>query len=198
MTATYTWDLFTTVDGFGSFTPEGDWGGYWGKQGPEFLARRAAQYGQEQRLVIGARTFRMFEKFLAHLTPASEAEDPINTRMKHLPTTVISTSLSPGVDWPDATVETGAPAEVVARLKRESTIPLRSHGSPMLNRALLAAGLIDRIQVTMFPVISGRTGAVPMFAGAPDLDLELLETVTLDDGIAEVNYRPTLHDGRHS
>ena len=140
----------------------------------------------------------MFEKFLAHLTPASEAEDPINTRMKHLPTTVISTSLSPGVDWPDATVETGAPAEVVARLKRESTIPLRSHGSPTLNRALLAAGLIDRIQVTMFPVISGRTGAVPMFAGAPDLDLELLETVTLDDGIAEVNYRPTLHDGRHS
>ena len=34
MTATYTFDVFATLDGYGSYGPEGDWGGYWGKQGP--------------------------------------------------------------------------------------------------------------------------------------------------------------------
>ena len=36
MTATYTFDVFSTLDGFGSYNSNGDWGGYWGKQGPEF------------------------------------------------------------------------------------------------------------------------------------------------------------------
>ena len=44
MTATYTFDIFSSLDGYGSYGPNGDWGGYWGKQGPEFLAYRAATY----------------------------------------------------------------------------------------------------------------------------------------------------------
>ena len=40
MTTTYTFDVFATLDGYGSYGPEGDWGGYWGKQGPELIARR--------------------------------------------------------------------------------------------------------------------------------------------------------------
>ena len=53
MTATYTFDVFSTLDGFGSPTP-GSWGGYWGKQGPELLDHRAALYGEQQRMVFGA------------------------------------------------------------------------------------------------------------------------------------------------
>ena len=41
MTATYTFDVFTTLDGYGSYDEHGDWGGYWGKHGPELLDRRA-------------------------------------------------------------------------------------------------------------------------------------------------------------
>ena len=37
-------------------------------------------------------------------------------------------------------------------------MPLRSHASLSLNRALMAAGLVDRVQVTLFPVITGQTG----------------------------------------
>ena len=48
--------------------------------------------------------------------------------------------------------------DVVTRLKRESAVPLVSHGSLSLNRSLLAAGLVDRIRMTVFPVLSGRTG----------------------------------------
>lgn len=35
MTATYTFDVFSSLDGFGAAS--GDWTGYWGKQGPELL-----------------------------------------------------------------------------------------------------------------------------------------------------------------
>ena len=52
MTAMYTFDVFCSLDGFGSYDG-GDWGGYWGKAGPEFLERRLALYGEEQRMVLG-------------------------------------------------------------------------------------------------------------------------------------------------
>ena len=57
MTATYTFDIFCTLDGYGSYNSNGDWGGYWSKQGPDFLDRRLALYGGEQRMVLGGNTF---------------------------------------------------------------------------------------------------------------------------------------------
>ena len=72
-------------------------------------------------------------------------------------------------------------------------MPLRSHGSLAMNWALMAAGLVDRVQVTIFPVISGRTGDSPIFGGAADFDLELIESRTLDAHTQELTYRPTLH-----
>jgi catechol 2,3-dioxygenase-like lactoylglutathione lyase family enzyme len=50
--------------------------------------------------------------------------------------------------------------------KQESDVPLRSHGSLSMNRALMAAGLVDRVQVTLFPVITGQTGLDPIVQGA--------------------------------
>jgi dihydrofolate reductase len=192
MTATYTFDIFSSLDGFGSYDG-GDWGGYWGKQGPELLAHRLAVYGGEQRMVFGATTYRAFAQMLASSTAESEVRDPWVTRMRNLPATVVSTTLEGPLDWPDATVVSGDAVDVVTRLKEESDVPLRSHGSLSLNRGLMAAGLVDRIQVTIFPVITGITGADPIFQGAADFDLELLESRTLDGHTQELTYRPTLH-----
>jgi dihydrofolate reductase len=193
MTATYTFDVFCTLDGYGSYNEHGDWGGYWSKDGPEFLDRRLASYRDEQRLVLGANSYRLFLAMLPPLTAESEASDPVNTRMRTMPTTVVSNTLEGPLEWPDATLVSGDAVDVVARLKEESDVPLRSHGSLSMNRSLMAAGLVDRIQVTVFPVISGRTGARPIFEGAADFDLELLETRTLDGHIQELIYRPSLH-----
>src|SRR6202012_4129308 len=66
VTATYTFDVFSSLDGFG--TAGGNWGGYWGKQGPELLDRRLALYSEKQRMVFGATTFRSMVRMLA---PAS-------------------------------------------------------------------------------------------------------------------------------
>ena len=91
------------------------------------------------------------------------------------------------------TLVSGDAVDVVARLKEESELPLLSHGSLSMNRALMAAGLVDRVQVTLFPVITGQTGTDPIFEGAADFDLELIESRTLDGNIQELVYRPTLH-----
>jgi dihydrofolate reductase len=193
MAASYTFDVFCTLDGFGSYGEDGDWGGYWGKHGPEFLDRRLAQYEEDQRLVLGANTFREFVEYLGAGPDGFLEGDPINTRMKSMPTTVVSTTLDGPLDWPDATLVSGNAVDVVARLKEESEVPLRSHGSLSMNRALMAAGLVDRVQVTIFPVISGRTGKEPIFGGAADFDLDLLGARTLDGRTQELVYRPTLH-----
>jgi len=192
MTATYTFDIFSTLDGYGSYTANANWGGYWGKQGPEFLDHRLALYSAEQRMVFGANTYRQFAQLLGSRTEPDEL-DPVNARMRSLPATVVSSTLEGPLDWPDATIVSGDAVDVVARLKDESEVPLRSHGSLSLNRALMAAGLVDRVQVTLFPVITGQTGLDPIFQDAADFDLELVESRTLDGHIQELIYRPTLH-----
>ncbi len=149
-----------------------DCGGYWGKQGRELLDHRLALYGAEQRMVFGANTFRAFVRMLASSTEQPEVLDPWVTRMRRMPATVVSSTLEGPVDWPNATVVSGDAVDVVARLKEESAVPLRSHGSLSLNRALMAAGLVDRVQVTLFPVITRQTGQEPIFQGAADLDLD--------------------------
>ena len=189
MTATYTFDVFTSLDGNASYGPPGDWGGYWGKHGPEFLDHRLKAYDGQQRMVFGATTFKTFVQMLPEM---GDDRDAWIDRMVGLPTTVISSTLRAPLDWPDATVVSSDAVEAVRRIKDDSDVPIRSHGSLTLNRALLAAGLVDRIQITVFPVISAQTGDEPIFAGAGDFDLDLLQTRTFDGRTQELVYRPTL------
>ena len=192
MTAVYTWDVFSTLDGYGSYTEDADWGGYWSKQGPELLEHRAALFDNKQRMIFGATTFQeMAQIWSPNIDP--NLLDEWNVRMVRMPATVVSSTLQDTLGWPDATIVSGDAVDIVARLKQESDVPLRSPGGSLsLNRALMAAGLVDRLQVTIFPVISGRTGTSPILSGASDFDLELLESRTLDRHTQELVYRPTL------
>ncbi|GAA0899078.1 hypothetical protein GCM10009557_74830 [Virgisporangium ochraceum] len=132
MTATYTWDVFSTLDGYGSYAPPGDWGGYWGKEGPELLAHRAALFDTPQRMVFGAATFRENAEIMTSgLDPHTLHE--WNVRTMRSPATVISSTLRDTLGWPDATIVSGDAVDIVTRLKEESDIPLRSQASPSLN-----------------------------------------------------------------
>ena len=143
-------------------------------------------------MIFGANTFGSSRR-CSPRAPRSPVRDPWVTRMRNMPATVISSTLEGPLDWPNATVVGGDAVDVVTRLKEESDVPLRSHGSLSMNRALMAAGLVDHVQVTIFPVITGQTGLDPIFQGAADFDLELVESRTLDGRTQELTYRPTLH-----
>lgn len=167
---TYTVDWFSTLDGFGS-GPEA----YWGKDGPELREQRAQTYGnKDQTLVFGANTYRLMLKF------APAEDDPSHSPLNEAQKIVISRTLEEPLTWANSTLVAEDALDAVPRLKAESPVPLRSHGSIAMNRALLAAGLVDRLEVMVFPVINGATGANPIFADLPDIDLELVDSQVFD------------------
>jgi dihydrofolate reductase len=191
MTATSTFDVFSSLDGYGS--DSGNWGGYWASKAPSCSTTASPCTANSSGWSSGPTRIGYSCDCSPRAPRTPRCVTPWVTRMRSMPATVVSTTLEGPLDWPDATVVSGDAVDVVARLKEESEVPLRSHGSLSMNRALTAAGLVDRVQVTLFPVITGQTGADRIFQGAADFDLELIESRTLDGNIQELIYRPTLH-----
>ena len=120
MTARYTFDIFSTLDSYGSFGADGDWGGYWGKQGPELIERRSSLFDDELRMVFGANTFRQVEEMLGSSADTSGV-DAWNLRMRDMPATVISSTLQGAGDWPNATIVRGDAVDALRDSSRSPT-----------------------------------------------------------------------------
>jgi dihydrofolate reductase len=184
MSTTLTVDFFCSLDGYGSAR---GWPGYWGKEGPELRADRVDTFAQDQVLVLGATTFREFREFVV------EYDEPYYDRLNELPKIVFSSTLEEPLGWNNSTVLREDAVTAMQRLKRTTDVPMRSHGSITLNRALLAAGLVDRLEVMMFPAITGRAGYAALFHGGAKFDLELVESTVLDARTQKLVYVPHLH-----
>jgi dihydrofolate reductase len=182
--ATFTVDFFCSLDGNGSAR---GWPGYWGKEGPELRADRVRTFAQDQVLVFGATTFREFRHFVA------EYDEPYYDSLNTLPKLVFSSTLEEPLGWQNSTLIDEDAVTAIERLKRETEVPMRSHGSISLNRALLAAGLVDRLEVMVFPAITGRAGYASLFHDGPEFDLELVESTVLDGRTQKLVYVPHLH-----
>ena len=182
--ATYTADLFMTLDGFGTGPV-----GYWGKEGPQLLEQRARDFfaAEGQTLVFGANTYRAMAGFVS-----AAGDNPNFAALNAAPKVVISRTLQEPLALENTTLIAEDARDAVPRLKAESPLPLRGHGSISMNRALLAAGLVDRLEVMVFPVITGATGSNPILTDLPDIDLELVESRLLDGRIQQLVYVPTI------
>ncbi|MHA6668493.1 dihydrofolate reductase family protein [Homoserinimonas sp. A447] len=186
MSTTFTVDFFCSLDGYGSAK---GWPGYWGKEGPEVREDRVRTFAQDQVLVFGATTFRQFRKFVA------EYDEPYYDRMNELPKIVFSSTLEEPLGWQNSTLTNEDAVTAIERLKRTTDVPMRSHGSISLNRALLAAGLVDRLEVMVFPAITGKSGYASLFHDGAEFDLELIESTVLDGRTIKLVYAPHLHEG---
>lgn len=190
-------DFITTVDGYAS--GEG-WPGWWGLEGPEYLGWLAEQQETEKDFttLMGANTYRLYASFAAAAASAgggmSDREAAAVTGLTQQPTVVFSSTLA-GVDWPNTELVRGDAVEAVRERKRTGSRSMRTNGSLSLCRSLLAAGLVDRFRVVMFPVITGRTGHERIYDGYPDLSLALVESRTFDGNIQLLEYVPTLISG---
>ncbi len=184
--ATFTVDFFSSLDGNGSAR---GWPGYWGKEGPELRRDRVETFAQPQALVFGATTFREFRRFVR------EYDEPYYESLNALPKIIFSSTLEEPLGWQNSTLVREDAVTAVERLKRESDVPLRSHGSISLNRALLAAGLVDRLEVMLFPAITGRAGYASLFHDGPEFDLELVDSKVLDGRTLKLVYVPHVHTG---
>lgn len=185
-------DFITSLDGYAS--GEG-WPGFWGLQGPEYLAWLEAQ--PEVTYLMGAKTYRLMSGFAGGEMPPgvdefnSDEEASVDglTRASKV---VFSTSLEGPLTWANTTLVRDEAVEVVRTMKEGGSGILSTIGSLSLCRALVRAGLVDRFRVVMFPVITGATGAERIYDGYPDVALEMTDSRTFDGRIQLVEYRPTV------
>jgi dihydrofolate reductase len=182
--STLTVDLFSSLDGFGG--AEG-WPGYYGKEGPELMAWLEEKLAEDHVIVMGATTYRMMSQIVA------EQQDPTFARMAEIPKVVFSRTLQPPLSWANTELVAEDAVTALRLMKQERSAPMRTMGSISLNTSLLRTGLVDYLQVTVFPVVTGQSGLEPIFAGWPDLDLELVTSRTLDGRSQLLTYVPTLH-----
>lgn len=184
--------FITSLDGYASAD---GWPGFWGLEGPEYLAWLGEQ--PDSTILMGATTYRLMSGMATGENPSGEAEFTANEQdsvdgLTAASKIVFSSTLDEPLSWPNTTLVRGDAVQAVRTLKNESSGLLTTIGSLTLCRSLLAAGLVDRFRVVMFPVITGATGAERIYDGYPDVMLEMIEHHTFDGRIQLVEYRPTV------
>jgi dihydrofolate reductase len=180
-------DFIISLDGYGA--AEG-WPGFWGMEGPEYLAWIGAPEEAGHRTLMGATTYRLMAGFAAEM-PGEPGLAPLTAMEK----VVFSNTLREPLGWANSELVAGDAVEAVRAMKEHGERPLRTLGSVSLCRSLLRAGLVDRFRVVVFPVVTGATGRDRIFDGYPDVALELVESRLFDGRLQMLEYAPTVLDG---
>lgn len=177
-------DFITSLDGYGA--AEG-WPGFWGMEGPEYLAWLEAQPEARYTVLMGANTYRL-------MSGLADAGEPGTESLAGLSKVVFSSSLSEPLAWPNTRLVSGDAVDAVRAMKADGA-EMRTLGSVSLCRSLLTAGLVDRFRVVVFPVINGATGQDRIYDGYPDVRLDLVNSRTFDGRLQLLEYVPTVLDG---
>jgi dihydrofolate reductase len=175
-------DFITSLDGYGAAD---GWPGWWGLEGPEYLAWLGAQPEADYTVLMGATTYRVMSGLASEGEPGTDA-------LASLSKVVFSTTLSEPLSWPNTQLLARDAVEVVREMKDKGSRSMRTIGSLTLCRSLLNAGLVDRFRVVIFPVITGASGRDRIYDGYPDVALEMISSRTFDTRIQLVEYVPTI------
>jgi dihydrofolate reductase len=178
-------DFITSLDGYAS--GEG-WPGWWGLEGPEYLAWLGESPEADYLLLMGAKTYRLMHGF-------SQGGEPGTDVLGGFSKVVFSSTITEPLEWENSTLVTGDAEDAVREMKKSGDRSMRTIGSLTLCRSLLEAGLVDRFRVVMFPVITGATGSERIYDGYPDVALEMVDSRTFDGRIQLVEYVPTVLSG---
>jgi dihydrofolate reductase len=178
-------DFITSLDGYAS--AEG-WPGWWGLEGPEYLAWLEASPEAGWTVLLGATTYRLMSQF------AASGEEGVD-QLTAMPKVVFSSTLREPLTWDNTRLVAEDPVEAVRAMKESDAPGLRTIGSLTLCRSLLAAGLVDRFRVVVFPVITGSTGRERIYDEYPDVMLDMVESRTFDGRLQLLEYVPEVLAG---
>jgi dihydrofolate reductase len=191
-------DFITSLDGYGA--AEG-WPGWWGLQGPEYLAWLGEQPERDYTILMGANTYRLMSGF-ATRSETSESDEPLTAEedaataeLARVSKVVFSSTLQAPLAWPNTQLVRGDAVDTVAAMKQDGSSPMRTLGSLTLCRSLLEAGLVDRFRLVVFPVITGKTGRDRIYDGYPDVALDMVASRTFDARLQLLEYVPTVLTG---
>jgi len=186
-------DFITSLDGYGA--AEG-WPGWWGLEGPEYLAWLDEQPEGAYTVLMGANTYQLMSGFAAQFESESDDTEEAASldELTAAPKVVFSSTLQPPLPWANTQLVSGSAVEAVGDMKRDD-VSMRTIGSLALCRSLLKAGLVDRFRVVVFPVITGSTGRDRIYDGYPDVALEMVSSRTFDGRLQLLEYVPTVLAG---
>ena len=175
---------FVTLDGHHA-TVDGDTS--WHPHDPE-----SAKFAEESMrpggtLVFGRHTYEMMSGFWP--TPVAKQQLPaVAAGMNDADKLVFSRTLTKA-DWSGTTLVREDAVTAMKRLKTGPGGDLTVLGSATLFRALLAAGLVDEVQLLVDPLVLGR--GRPLFDGVPGpLPLRLEESRRFANGSVLLRYAP--------
>jgi dihydrofolate reductase len=177
-------DYITSLDGYGAAD---GWPGWWGLEGPGYLAWLEEESKAPDIMIMGATTYRVMAGLAEHGEPGLDG-------LTRLPKVVFSASLTEPLSWQNSTLVAGDAVEAVREMKRSGAPSMRTIGSLSLCRSLLRAGLVDRFRVVIFPVINGASGRDRVYDGYPDVALEMVRHRTFDGRLHLLEYVPTVLD----
>jgi dihydrofolate reductase len=178
-------DFITSLDGYAAAD---GWPGWWGLQGPEYLAWLGEQPEADYTILMGATTYRLMSGFAEKGEPGTDA-------LAGMSKVVFSTTLREPLSWANTQLVAQDSIEAVREMKDKGSKSLRTIGSVSLCRSLLNAGLVDRFRVVVFPVITGSSGRERIYDGYPDVALNMISSRTFDGRIQLLDYVPTILDG---
>jgi dihydrofolate reductase len=188
-------DFITSLDGYGA--AEG-WPGWWGVEGPEYLAWLGEQPERDYLILMGRNTYELMSRFAAEAEASKDEatdEDDSFAELGAQTKVVFSSTLQEPLSWANTRLIRGDAVEAVREMKQDGTRPMRTIGSLTLCRSLLEAGLVDRFRVVVFPVITGSTGRDRIYDGYPDVALEMVNGRTFDGRLQLLEYAPTVLAG---
>lgn len=178
-------DFITSLDGYSATD---GWPGWWGLQGPEYLASLEQDPSAGYLVLMGANTYRLMSGLVADGEPGTE-------RLDSLSKVVFSETHEAPPLWANTQLVSGDAVEAVRKMKATGSTSMRTMGSLALCRSLLRAGLVDRFRVVVFPVITGSTGRERIYDGYPDVALDMTSSRTFDGRTQLLEYTPRILDG---
>lgn len=111
-------------------------------------------FAQPFDLLLGRRTYDIFAGYWPHRQPEDdghEIADLFNSVPKH-----VATHYPESLEWHNSHALGSNVTEAVRALKQQDGAQLLTQGSGDLVRQLLAAGLVDELQLMTFPIVLGR------------------------------------------
>jgi dihydrofolate reductase len=144
-------------------------------------AELAAGIATQDAVILGRRTYTEWAGFW----PSSEIE-PFATFINGV-TKYVATSTPLDRDWANSTAIDGGLVEFVQDLKQQPGGDVGVHGSISVAQALLAAGVVDELKLTIGPMIAGRGRR--LLDGLPPIQLESLRSEISPTGYVIVDNR---------
>ena len=138
-------------------------------------------------LLFGRVTYDIFAGYWPNV-PVTDAPDDIAKNLNSKPKFVVSNTLKKA-DWQNTTIISGDVAAGVAKAKQDGDGIMGVTGSITLIQTLLAAGLVDELQLMVHPIVLGH-GMRLFKDGLDKIPLKLVDSKAFKLGVVALTYQP--------